>query len=129
MKSVKIESSPGVATRVYPKHFGSFAEFYPFYLSEHRNRVCKFLHFIGLCLAQASLVGIILTGRWHLIWLPLVFAYGFAWIGHFGFEKNRPASFASLKFFAYSFCGDFHLWWHLLTGRLGFETNAELQKK
>ena len=30
--------------------FATFAEFYPFYLSEHRNRTCRRLHFAGTSL-------------------------------------------------------------------------------
>ncbi len=107
---------------VFPTHFDHFEEFYPFYLSEHRNSICKIMHFFGMCCAQATLVGILLTGRWHQIWILPIFGYGFAWVGHFVFEKNKPASF---KFPAYSLRGDFHLWYDLLTGRLGFETGAE----
>ena len=29
------------------RKFDSFAEFYPFYLSEHSNRTTRRLHFIG----------------------------------------------------------------------------------
>jgi hypothetical protein len=32
---------------VDPKAFKSFAEFYPFYLTEHSNRTCRRLHFLG----------------------------------------------------------------------------------
>lgn len=28
-------------------HFTSFAQFYPFYLNEHRNRTSRRLHFAG----------------------------------------------------------------------------------
>jgi hypothetical protein len=109
----------------FPDHFDSFEEFYPYYLNEHRNRMCKFLHFLGTCLLLTTFVGILLTGHWSQLWLLPVFGYGFAWLGHFGFEKNRPASF---KFPAYSLRGDFQMFYDLLTGRLSFETNAELSK-
>ena len=29
------------------KEYKSFKEFYPFYLSEHMNPICRGLHFIG----------------------------------------------------------------------------------
>ena len=32
--------------------FGSFREFYPFYLSEHRDRTCRRLHVIGSSAAR-----------------------------------------------------------------------------
>jgi hypothetical protein len=70
--------------------FRSFADFYPFYLSEHRDPVCRRLHFIGTVLVIASLLAAALTGR--TVWLlgvPLA-GYGFAWVGHFFFEHNRP---------------------------------------
>jgi hypothetical protein len=109
--------------RKVPKSFASFEEFYPFYLDEHRNQMCKFLHFMGTCLLIATLVGIILTWRWHQFWLIPLFGYGFAWVGHFKFEKNRPTSF---KWPLYSLRADFVMFYHLVTGRLGFETNAKL---
>ena len=34
-----------------PSSLHSFAEFYPFYLSEHNNITCRKLHFIGSTLA------------------------------------------------------------------------------
>ena len=36
---------------VDPKSMKTFAEFYPFYLSEHSNRTCRRLHFVGSTLA------------------------------------------------------------------------------
>ena len=74
------------------KAFRSFAEFYPFYLTEHSDRTCRRLHFAGstlslLCLATA----IVTRNPWWLL-AGLLCGYGFAWVGHFGFEKNKPAS-------------------------------------
>jgi hypothetical protein len=46
-----------------------------------------------------------------LMFIPLV-GYGFAWIGHFFFEKNKPATF---KYPLYSLMGDFVMFWGILT--------------
>ena len=108
----------------FPTDFKTFKEFYPYYLGEHRTRACKTLHFIGATFFIATVIWMFATGYWQMVWiLPLV-GYGFAWIGHFGFEKNKPASF---KWPAYSIRGDFVMWWHLLSGKLGFADNAPLK--
>ena len=100
-----------------PAKFTSFAEFYPFYLSEHRNPTCRRLHFIGSTLVLLSLTAWLITGNaWWAVAAPLC-GYGFAWIGHFGFEKNRPASFRQPL---YSLMGDWMMFWQLLTRRLPF---------
>lgn len=99
-----------------PLH-ASFAEFYPFYLGEHSNRTCRRLHFLGSSLALVCLAGVVATGDLRLLALGLVCGYGFAWLGHFGFEKNRPASF---KRPLYSFMGDWRMYWEILTGRIPF---------
>jgi len=99
------------------KKYGSFAEFYPFYLSEHSDRTCRRLHFAGSMLALLCLVALIVTRNpWWLL-AGLVCGYGFAWIGHFVFEKNQPASF---KQPLYSILGDWKMFWQLLTGRIAF---------
>ena len=97
--------------------FRSFADFYPFYLSEHRNPVCRRLHFIGTVLVIASLIAAAFTGQplW-LLAIPLA-GYGFAWVGHFFFEHNRPATF---RHPLWSLWGDFRMYWQILTGRLPF---------
>lgn len=97
--------------------YQTFAEFYPFYLSQHANRMCRELHFIGSTLALAFLAVTLLTQ--NLWWLPaaLVSGYGFAWIGHFGFEKNRPATFRQPLF---SLMGDWVMYWQMLTGQVSF---------
>lgn len=85
-------------------HFDSFNQFYPFYLGEHANRTCRRLHFIGTSLVIATIVFALLTRHYATLWLVPVFGYGFAWVGHFYFEKNRPATF---KHPFYSLLGDF----------------------
>ncbi|HWP44281.1 MAG TPA: DUF962 domain-containing protein [Blastocatellia bacterium] len=99
------------------KRFESFKEFYPFYLSEHSNRTCRRLHFIGSALVLVTLVYSILTSSWlALLALPVI-GYGFAWVGHFFFEKNRPATFT---YPLYSLIGDWVMFKNILTGKLKF---------
>ncbi|MBO7941571.1 DUF962 domain-containing protein, partial [Streptomyces sp. S9] len=75
------------------QRFQNFREFYPFYLSEHSNRTSRRLHFVGSCGVLALLALAIAQGRPWLLLAALVCGYGFAWVGHFFFEKNRPATF------------------------------------
>ena len=95
--------------------FASFREFYPFYLSEHSDPTCRRLHFIGSTLVLLVLAAAVATQRWMLLLLLPVLGYGFAWIGHFFFEHNRPATF-SHPF--YSFAGDWVMYWQILTRRM-----------
>jgi hypothetical protein len=104
-------------TSVTRNKYQTFTEFYPFYLTEHSNRICRRSHFIGSTLALASLCLLALTGNFWWLLAGLACGYGFAWIGHFGFEKNRPASF---KQPLYSFMGDWVMYWQMLTGRISF---------
>lgn len=97
--------------------FQSFAEFYPFYLGEHANRTCRRLHFVGTSLGLICFVMAALEARPALILLGLLLGYGFAWVGHFVFEKNKPASF---KQPVYSFMGDWKMWWQILTRQIPF---------
>jgi hypothetical protein len=96
------------------KRFSSFAEFYPYYLEEHSNPVCRRLHYVGSVLVLVLLAYVLATRQWLLLLaLPLV-GYGFAWVGHFVFEKNRPATF---KHPLYSFMGDWVMLKDALVGR------------
>ena len=94
--------------------FNSFREFYPFYLNEHQNLTCRRLHFIGSTLVLCIAAFAILTGRFRWLWLIPVVGYGFAWVGHFFFEKNRPATF-NHPF--YSLLGDWVMYRDILLGR------------
>ena len=96
------------------QRFRTFAEFYPFYLSEHANTTCRRLHFTGTTIAAALIIAALVTHRWWLLTAALVEAYAFAWVGHYFFEHNRPATFGYPVF---SFIGDWRLWWDILTGK------------
>ncbi|MHC8298574.1 Mpo1-like protein [Pseudomonas sp. ZS1P83] len=99
------------------KRFNSFAEFYPYYLSEHSNSTCRRLHFIGTTLVVFILALTIGKGAWLLLLaLPLA-GYSFAWAGHFFFEKNRPATFQHPF---YSLLGDFVMYRDMILGRVPF---------
>lgn len=99
------------------KKFDTFAEFYPVYLAEHSNRVCRELHFAGSTLSLVFLAMAFLTNNFWWVAVALLCGYGFAWIGHFGFEKNQPASFRQPL---YSFMGDWVMYWQMLTGQASF---------
>jgi len=100
-----------------PRSFRSFAEFYPFYLGEHSNRTCRRLHFLGSTLALACLATALLRGAPQYLLYGLLCGYGFAWIGHFAFEKNKPASF---KRPLYSFMGDWRMYADIWARRIPF---------
>lgn len=97
--------------------FDRFSEFYPYYLSEHSNRTCRRLHFLGSSGALVCALLALLT--FEPLWLlaALLCGYGFAWIGHFVFEKNRPATF---RHPLYSFLGDWVMYRDILVGRIPF---------
>lgn len=95
--------------------FNSFADFYPFYLSEHRNAACRRLHFVGTLLVITLSATAIGTRTWWLLALVPVAGYGFAWVGHFAFERNRPATFAHPF---YSLAADFVMFRDILVGRI-----------
>jgi len=90
----------------------SFAEFYPFYLAEHANRVCRRLHFVGTSMGLVLALGALVTQTWFLLPVAVGTGYAFAWVGHFFFERNRPAAF---KQPVYSYLADWRLWWEILT--------------
>jgi hypothetical protein len=95
--------------------FRSFREFYPFYLGEHANLTCRRLHVIGTTGVLAVLLAAAFTGNaWWLVLVPLL-GYGFAWVGHFAFEKNKPATF---RHPLYSLMGDWVMYFDVLRGRV-----------
>jgi len=99
------------------QRYSSFAEFYPFYLSEHAKRVTRRLHFAGSSLALVCVVMLLATANLWWLLAGLVCGYGFAWVSHMTVEKNRPATFT---YPLYSFMGDWMMFWQMLTGRISF---------
>lgn len=99
------------------KNFDRFADFYPYYLQEHRDSICRRLHFIGTSLVLLLLATALLSGHWRLLWILPLAGYTFAWVGHFFFERNRPATF---KHPFYSLLGDFVMYRDMLTGKVPF---------
>ena len=101
--------------------FSSFAQFYPYYLSEHRHPVCRALHYIGSALVIIVLLYSLFSQQWRWLWLLPLIGYGFAWIGHFAFEHNKPATF---KHPLYSLAADWVMLKDFLTGQLKYKLPA-----
>lgn len=95
--------------------YSSFADFYPYYLSEHADRTSRRLHVFGTGGAIAQLAAAVGLGEPWLLAAALVSGYAFAWVGHFVFEKNKPATF---RYPLYSLRGDFTMAWDVLRGRI-----------
>lgn len=107
------------------KTYQRFSDFYPYYLTEHANGSNRLLHFIGTGLVIGCLLFSLITGRYSwLIAIPFL-GYGFAWVGHYFIEKNRPATFTYPWF---SLASDFVMFWHILTGQIN-DRLREAEKK
>ena len=105
--------------------FDSFKEFFPYYLAEHSLPVCRGLHYIGTCLGTAILIYALYSKAWWMLLLFPVVGYGFAWVGHFIFEKNRPATFDYAR---WSLMGDYKMLGLFLTGRIKPAMEDALEK-
>lgn len=95
----------------------SYEAFWPYYVAEHRDATCRRLHFVGTTLVWVCLGLAVARSPWWLLGCPVA-GYAFAWLGHFGFEKNRPATFT---YPLWSLRADFRMYWYSLTGRMGAE--------
>jgi hypothetical protein len=99
------------------KQYQTFAEFYPFYLSQHQNNVCRRLHFISSVLILVLISYCISYSLWKGLWFIPVIGYSFAWLGHFIFEKNKPATFT---YPIYSLMGDWVMFKDILIRKIKF---------
>jgi hypothetical protein len=99
------------------KPYRTLNEFYPFYLREHASRTSRRLHFVGTSTALVLVIAAVVTQFWWLMLAALMQGYAFAWVGHFFFEHNKPATFTYPWL---SFLGDFRLWWEILTSKTRF---------
>jgi hypothetical protein len=92
--------------------YESLSDFYPYYLGEHRNGVCRSLHVLGCLSVLTFLFAGLLTEHRQLLWFVPVVGYGPAWVGHYFFEKNRPATF---QYPLYSLVSDWIMFKDILT--------------
>ncbi|PVU91003.1 hypothetical protein BB561_004606 [Smittium simulii] len=110
--------NPGYKKLAYnPRGYSTFSEFYAFYLGEHQNPICRRLHVLGTILGVMNLSYLLNAGLYNYLPLFTVPGYALAWIGHFFFEKNRPATF---KHPIYSFIGDFRMTYEILSSQREF---------
>lgn len=98
----------------------TYWEFWDFYVSEHSNPLNRLLHFVGTTLGMVLLVWFLLSGKYWYIPLCFVCGYGFAWIGHFLVEKNKPATF---QYPLWSFISDYVMLYYMLTGKMNKEVD------
>jgi hypothetical protein len=92
--------------------FKSLMEFYPYYLSEHSKQRTRITHFMGTSLLFVLIALAVIKSNYAILWFLPLAGYGFAWFGHFFFEKNKPATF---QYPLYSLASDFIMFWHMLT--------------
>ncbi|MEK7830894.1 MAG: DUF962 domain-containing protein [Acidobacteriota bacterium] len=103
------------------KRLNSFEEFWPYYVREHSHPINRLLHFAGSTLGLVCLAAAVVIGNWWFVPLGLVFGYGFAWIGHFFVEMNKPASF---KYPLWSFRAD----WKMRALMLRLQMEPEIRR-
>jgi hypothetical protein len=105
------------------QRYRSYQEFWPFYVSQHLNPTNRALHFVGTTLVWVCLAAALLVSPLWLAAAPLA-GYGFAWAGHFFFERNRPATFT---YPLWSLRGDFRMFRLMLLGRMAPEVERAIQ--
>lgn len=101
----------------------TFAEFWPYYVREHRRPATRAWHFCGTTVALVLLAAAVVMGWWWVLAAALLCGYGFAWTSHWAIERNRPATF---RHPLWSLAADFKLWGLTLTGRMGAEARRIL---
>ena len=93
-------------------------KFYDFYLDEHQNIACRRLHFSGSSFGLIGLAKSVKNRSAKPLLKGIAAGYACAWVGHFFFEKNKPASF---KFPLKSFASDFRMYGDVLRGNLSLK--------
>ena len=101
-----------------PDDLKSFREFWPYYLAEHRLPICRAWHYFGTSMATSLFAWLLWQGHYASLWWVLIAGYAPAWIGHFVFEKNRPATFTYPR---WSLIADYKMFWYWLSGQLDEE--------
>ncbi|KAI8333805.1 hypothetical protein EDC96DRAFT_525828 [Choanephora cucurbitarum] len=97
--------------------FKTLESFYPFYLGEHCNRTNRRLHVLGTSISILLFILAIKQQKPKLVLAGIVQGYAFAWVGHFFFEKNKPATF---RYPIWSFICDLRMWKEIVSGQRAF---------
>jgi hypothetical protein len=103
-----------MATMAARDEIRSYEEFWPYYVAQHLHPVTRVLHFMGSSVALAMVGAAALVSPWWLVATPVA-GYSFAWVGHFFFERNQPATFTHPL---WSLRGDFRMYRLMLLGRM-----------
>ncbi|NHC04106.1 DUF962 domain-containing protein [Acinetobacter sp. 187] len=99
----------------------NYSEFYRFYLTEHRHITSRRLHAVGSSVGLYFFSKAIRQRKLKYVAYGLVSGYACAWVGHFVFEKNKPASF---KQPLYSFISDWRMLSDIVRGNLSLKDRA-----
>jgi len=97
------------------RKYHTLKQFYPYYLTEHANPVCRAMHYTGTTMLLFVVGAAVYFGQAKILFLLPIVGYGFAWLGHFVFEKNKPATF---QYPLYSLASDFIMYFHFWTGQI-----------
>lgn len=100
----------------------TYKEFYQFYLTQHSNKACRIMHFVGTTLVLFIIFLAVYLNDFFLWFFVPIVGYGFAWVGHFYFEKNKPAAF---KYPFWSLISDFKMFFEILIGKISFDTSRD----
>jgi hypothetical protein len=100
----------------------SFDTFYVFYLKQHSNKTCRLMHLVGTTIVLALLITTIYHRNPQLLIFVPISGYGFAWIGHFFFERNKPATF---KYPLWSLKSDFKMYFEVLSGKISLDSSKD----
>jgi len=101
----------------------TYKEFYQFYLTEHSDKNCRVMHFIGTALVFIIIFLTFYLSNFFLWFFVPIVGYGFAWVGHFYFEKNKPAAF---KYPLWSLASDFKMFFEILIGKISLDNSKDI---
>lgn len=103
----------------------SFAEFWPYYVSAHRDPRTRLIHVTGTLAGWMLLVLAVLLHRPRLVFAAVAVPYTLAWFSHFYLEHNRPATFDHPF---WSFLADQKMLALTLVGRMGEEVRRRSEE-